>query len=83
MKGQKTGGRVKGTPNKNTTALKDMILQALSNVGGEAYLMAQAEANPTAFMTLVGRVLPLQVKDSDVDPRVPTVVKHVYESARD
>jgi hypothetical protein len=81
MKGKKTGGRVKGTPNKNTTALKDMILQALSNVGGEIYLMEQAKENPTAFMTLVGRVLPLQVKENGDDPRVPTVVKHVYEGS--
>ena len=57
----KTGGRVKGTPNKVTGALKDMILTALSNKGGVAYLERQADANPTAFMTLVGKVLPLQV----------------------
>ena len=52
-------GRPKGVPNKNTTALKDMILQALHGVGGMNYLMTQAGENPTAFMTLVGRVLPL------------------------
>lgn len=78
-KGKKTGGRVKGQPNKLTTALKDMILQALSAAGGEAYLVEQASKNPTAFLTLVGRVLPLQVKDGGADPRVPTVVNHIFE----
>ncbi len=39
-----------------------MILKALSNAGGIEYLQQQAQANPTAFMTLVGKVLPLQVK---------------------
>jgi hypothetical protein len=58
---KKTGGRTKGTPNKTTGALKDMILQALSNKGGIKYLEQQADENPTAFMTLVGKVLPLQV----------------------
>ena len=61
MKGKKTGGRTKGTPNKVTGELKDMILGALSNKGGMAYLERQADDNPTAFMTLVGKVLPLQV----------------------
>lgn len=59
--GHKTGGRVKGTPNKLTTELKEMILEALNGVGGIKYLMAQAEENPTAFLSLVGKVLPLTV----------------------
>lgn len=54
-------GRPKGSPNKTTAALKDMILQALGNKGGIKYLERQADENPTAFLTLVGKVLPLQV----------------------
>ena len=53
-------GRPKGSANKNTKALKDMILAALDNSGGIDYLVTQAQDNPTAFMTLVGKVLPLQ-----------------------
>ncbi len=55
-------GRPKGTPNKTTKALKDMILGALSDVGGQSYLARQAEENPTAFLTLVGKVLPHELK---------------------
>lgn len=54
-------GRPKGSPNKNTAAVKDMILQALDGAGGADYLQRQATENPTAFMTLVGKVLPLQL----------------------
>jgi len=54
-------GRPKGVPNKNTTALKDMILGALNNKGGVAYLERQADENPVAFMGLVGKVLPMTV----------------------
>jgi hypothetical protein len=61
-KGQKTGGRQKGTPNKINAELKDMILTALHNKGGVDYLERQAEDNPTAFMTLVGKVLPMTVQ---------------------
>ena len=35
-----------------------MILNALDQAGGEKYLLAQAHDNPTAFMTLIGKVLP-------------------------
>ena len=55
-------GRPKGAPNKTTKALKDMILGALSDVGGQSYLARQAEENPTAFLTLVGKVLPHELK---------------------
>lgn len=60
-KGQAGPGRPKGVPNKTTTAVKDMILQALSNKGGVKYLEKQADQNPTAFLQLVGKVLPLDV----------------------
>ena len=71
-------GRKAGVPNKVTGALKDMILQALSNVGGAAYLEGQARKNPNAFLALVGRVLPLQVKDGGADPQVPAPVIHEH-----
>ena len=54
-------GRKKGVPNKVTTELKEMILQALHNKGGVKYLEAQAEKSPTAFLALVGKILPMQV----------------------
>jgi len=51
-------GRPKGSPNKNTKALREMILKALDDVGGEKYLARQAIENPGPFMTLVGKVQP-------------------------
>jgi hypothetical protein len=54
-------GRVKGVPNKLTSDLKAMILGALYRGGGEDWLLEQMAANPVAFMTLVGKILPLQV----------------------
>ncbi len=55
-------GRAKNVPNKLTTELKDMILQALDGAGGVSYLKRQADENPSAFLTLLGKVIPLQVK---------------------
>lgn len=58
----KTGGRTKGVPNKVTKALKEMILGALDSAGGQVYLEKQAKENPVAFMTLLGKVLPSEMK---------------------
>lgn len=64
-RGVKTGGRQKGTPNKTTALLKDAILQAADEAGDAegmvGYLREQAKANPSAFLTLLGKVLPMQL----------------------
>lgn len=65
--GRKTGGRVKGTPNILTGQVKEMILSALDRAGGVDYLLKQSESNPTAFLTLVGKVLPLTVNGAADD----------------
>mgnify|MGYP000514731676 CR=1 FL=1 len=57
------GGSRKGIPNKVTKEVKEMILAALDKVGGEDYL-AEKAADPrtaSAFLGLVGKVLPLQL----------------------
>lgn len=64
----KTGGRQKGTPNKVTGQLKEMILEALDKAGGVEYLLGQAHDNPTAFLTLVGKVLPMTVSGDPDNP---------------
>ncbi len=66
--GERRGGRSKGTPNKLSADLKSMILGALSTKGGAKYLVAQADKNPVAFMSLLGRVLPMTVT---TDPNAP------------
>lgn len=60
-KGIKTGGRQKGTPNKITRDIREAVLQSFEIVGGAQYLAEQARANPVAYLSLVGKVLPLQV----------------------
>ena len=74
----KTGGRQAGTPNKISGALREMILGALDDAGGQAYLMRQAEENPTAFLTLIGKVLPMTVAgDADNPLKVYQQVAYV------
>lgn len=73
-KGKPGPGRPKGVPNKQTTALKEMILTALGDAGGIDYLVTQARDNPNAFMTLVGKVLPLDVNNNHGGKVVAEVV---------
>ena len=74
-KGQpKTGGRAKGQTNKLTADVKSMVLAALDKAGGVEYLLTQSRDNPNAFMTLVGKVLPLTVA-GDKDNPLETVTR--------
>lgn len=69
-------GRKPGVPNKVTGEVKAMVLQALSDAGGVQYLALQAKENPTAFLTLVGKVLPLQIGG---DPANSTPIRLIHE----
>ena len=61
---QKTpgSGRKAGTPNKLTGEVRQMILTALEEAGGVDYLKRQATENPSAFLTLIGKIIPGEVK---------------------
>jgi hypothetical protein len=60
-------GRPKGSLNKVSKALKDMILASLDRVGGEEYLARLAIENSSAFASLLGKVLPTTLSTSDSD----------------
>ena len=61
-------GRPKGAANKLSADVKTMILAALDRAGGIDYLRRQADENPPAFMTLLGKVLPTKVTGSEAGP---------------
>jgi hypothetical protein len=61
-------GRPKGAKNKMSGALKDMIIGALDDAGGQQYLVEQATKNPAAFMTLLGKLLPMTLAGDAKDP---------------
>lgn len=80
--GQKHGGRQKGTPNKFTKTLRDMILGALDDAGGQAYLAEQAQNNPGAFLSLIGRVLPTTIAGDANAPLVAEVRRVIVDPAK-
>jgi hypothetical protein len=66
-------GRVKGTPNKTTAALKEAIILAAESVGSDGngkgsltgYCVFLAKSEPKAFAQLLGKVLPMQLTGED------------------
>lgn len=63
-------GRKKGVPNKTTAQLKEMILEALDKAGGVNYLLdcALNEKTQGAFLSLIGKVLPMTIAGDEKNP---------------
>ena len=82
---QPKGGSRKGKPNKATAAIREMIEGALQDAGGQAYLARQAEENPSAFMGLVGKILPKDITlgGTGGGPVIVEMVKRIVDPKRD
>lgn len=67
-KGERFGGRQKGTENKMTREIKEAIILAAEKSkqskgkGLVGYLTFLADKRPETFTTLLGRLIPLQAK---------------------
>ena len=73
---KKLGGRRKGSTNKATADIKAMICAALDKAGGEEYLYQQSQVNPGPFMTLIGKVLPMQLTGEGGGPVIVATGVH-------
>lgn len=60
-------GRPKGSLDKGNAAIREMIVDALNGVGGVAYLQSVARSHPGPFLSLIGKVLPMQIEGGDAD----------------
>src|SRR5215469_12200127 len=79
-KGQAPGpGRPKGSLNKTTLQLREMILLALDKLGGPDYLVALGRENSSAYASLLSKVLPTTLSASESDGGVGVKVRFVRE----
>jgi len=77
-------GRPKGSPNKTTALLKDAILQAAEAADKDGligYLTVQANQNPGPFMSLLGKVLPMQIAGDAENPLVVRIERLIVDPA--
>lgn len=61
MKGMKTGGRVKGTPNKRTQDVRAALERVYEAIGGDASFAEWATAEKTEFYKLYAKLLPRDI----------------------
>ncbi len=61
MRGQKTGGRQVGTPNKVTAIFKDAVRAVYEDIGGNAAFATWAKENPTEFYRIASRLIPTEI----------------------
>ncbi len=67
-KGQKTGGRVAGTPNKVTTSIKAAFLLAFEDLGGWPKMVEWVRSDPKnegEFYKLVTKLIPTEISGID------------------
>lgn len=70
-------GRPKGSVDKGNAMIREMIVQALDNLGGVKYLEETAISHPAAFMSLLGKVLPTQITGENGTPLLPPTIQFV------
>jgi hypothetical protein len=54
-------GRPKGSLDKGNALIRQMIVESLDMVGGVEYLCEVARTHPSAYLSLVGKVMPVEV----------------------
>lgn len=72
----KTGGRVKGTPNKTTATVKAALQDAFNHLGGVSSLVKWAKEEPTEFYKLWAKLLPEQLQH-EFPEGIPVVYRNI------
>lgn len=71
---RKKMGRPRGAKSKPIVKIKEMVEQALSELGGVDYLVEQGRKNPAQFLTLLAKVIPHQVQ-TDINAQIAIVAR--------
>lgn len=83
-KRQKTGGRVKGTPNKATATIKEAITSVYADLQATAgkehgHFLAWAKDAPTEFYRLAAKLIPVQVGGDPDNPVVHEIRRRIVD----
>lgn len=76
---EKSGGKVKGTPNKITKTVKETILGAFNDLQSDprANIFTWAKDNPTEFYKIASKLIPSEINASVevITPKLPDFMK--------
>ena len=61
-------GRPKGAVDKGNALIRELIVNALDDLGGVEYLKSTAMSHPAAFLSLLGKVMPVQLEGAGGGP---------------
>jgi hypothetical protein len=61
---EKTGGRVKGTPNKLTSTALENVIAVFNRLDGTAGMAKWALANQSAFYAIYSKLLPSKIEQT-------------------
>jgi len=75
-------GRKPGSLNKYSSTVKLAVLEAFDLLGGTQFLYDQAKLNPNAFLTLLGKILPMQAEITGKDGEALTVAPIIFIGGR-
>jgi hypothetical protein len=77
--GERRGGRQKGTKN-SAPAIRTLLEESLTELGGVKYLVKQGTENPKSYMALLSRAMPMQVQGDSTAPLTVQIVKFSSDS---
>lgn len=66
-------GRKKGSVNKSTSEMREMVYEAFELAGGVKYLLTQSKVNPKAFLALAAKLIP-QAVDHTIEGNIPLLI---------
>lgn len=72
-------GRPKGSLDRGGAQIREMIVTALTDLGGSKYFVHVAKTRPDAFLMLIGKLLPTQVTGPNNTPLVPPSISFVCD----
>lgn len=75
--GRKTGGRVKGSVNKQTKEVKQNIIEAFEKLGGVDGFVKWGKENQTEFYRIYSKLIPVDMQSSDGSMSGPTTITFV------
>lgn len=72
----KTGGRLKGTPNKVNGGVKAALTEAFERLGGVSGFVEWGKTEPSEFYKLWAKLIPTEVK---IDPESNKLVVEIVQ----